>query len=140
MSVRVGIDLVVVDDVARSLAEHGDRYLERLLTPAERDYCSMERADPDPQRVAARLAAKEATVKVLRAFVPWRDVEVLRHPEGWVELALHGAAAVRAVSAGLSGFAVSLSHEFAYATAVVIAEVAPTGRECLHEAEDPYGR
>ena len=92
MAVRVGIDLVSVDTVRESIREHGDRYLERIYTEAElRDCLGAE--GTVPERLAARFAAKEATIKVLRPTdqpIPWRNIEVIRHPSGWVELELSG--------------------------------------------------
>ena len=60
--------------------------------------------------------------------VPWSSIEVRRDAGGWVDLELSGAAAALADRAGLEGWAVSLTHEDGYASAVVIAEVRPTGR------------
>lgn len=126
MTVRVGIDLVLVDDVQRSLSIHADRYLERVYTAREVDDCRA-RDGVDPQRLAARFAAKEATIKVLRCgdeAVPWQTIEVVRQPGGWTALALSGRAAELAAAAHLGELAVSLTHEAAYASAVVVAECA----------------
>jgi holo-[acyl-carrier protein] synthase len=119
----VGIDLVDVRQVAESLERFGDRYVTRLFTAAEASY---GRAEPAAaaERLAARFAAKEATVKVLRPegeWPDWRSIEVRRASGGWCELALSGRAAELAAAAGLSDFALSLSHDGHYATAVVIA-------------------
>src|SRR5277367_4875817 len=123
MAVRVGIDLVSVDTVRESIRDHGDRYLERIYTEAElRDCLGAE--GTVPERLAARFAAKEATIKVLRPTdqpIPWRNIEVIRHPSGWVELDLSGYAATLAADQSLDDFAVSVSHEAGFATAVVIA-------------------
>src|ERR1044071_392246 len=64
-SLRVGVDLVRVADVASSITRFGDRYVERIFTPDERAYCDAD-AGRSAQRYAARFAAKEATLKVLR--------------------------------------------------------------------------
>jgi holo-[acyl-carrier protein] synthase len=125
MAVRVGIDLARRQDVEAALAAHGERYLARVFTAREVRDCTTEHG-VDPQRLAARFAAKEAALKVLRPdgdAVPWRDVEVVRAPGGWVELELHGAAAALATSAGIADLAVSLTHEDGLASAVVVAEL-----------------
>jgi holo-[acyl-carrier protein] synthase len=116
----VGIDLVSVAEVADSVARHGERYLARVYTPAEVADCRSGH-DVDPARLAARFAAKEATIKVLREFVPWSSIEVRRSPAGWVEIALHGAASDTAAAGGLGEFALSLTHEAGLASAVVVA-------------------
>ncbi len=123
MPLRVGIDLVSVDSVRDSLRTHADRYLERIFTAREREDCRTD-AGIDPERLAARFAAKEATLKVLRPEeqgIPWNTIEVRRHPAGWVELELSGRAAALAAAAGLTELALSISHEDGFATAVVIA-------------------
>jgi phosphopantetheinyl transferase (holo-ACP synthase) len=48
---------------------------------------------------------------------------VVRHGAGWVEVKLSGRAAALAAEAGLSDFALSISHEAGYASAIVIAEL-----------------
>jgi holo-[acyl-carrier protein] synthase len=121
MALRVGIDLLSVEEVREAIAAHDRRYLDRIYTSAELHDC-----DSDPQRLAARFAAKEATIKALRPgteAVPWRDIEVRRHPEGWTDLELHGAAAELARRQGVTDTAVSLTHDGDRASAVVVVEV-----------------
>ena len=124
MTARVGIDLVAVDSVRESLDDHAERYLERVFTAQEvRD--SRRGASVDPQRLAARFAAKEAALKVLRPGaegVPWTAIEVRRDVDGSVALELSGTAAMLAATAGLSGFVLSITHEGGYAAAVVLAD------------------
>jgi holo-[acyl-carrier protein] synthase len=123
MSIRVGIDLVSVEQVRESIRDHGDRYLRRIYTEAELHDCRGDEG-PVPERLAARFAAKEAALKVLRPAeeaIPWCDIEVVRHPTGWVELKLGGRAAASAAGQGLGDFTLSMSHEAGFATAVVAA-------------------
>lgn len=120
---RVGIDLVHVEEVSRSLERFGRRYVNRLFTPAEAAYCE---ADPRTvaERFAARFAAKEAVVKALRAAdeaMDWRCIEVRRNVSGWCDIVLHGPVAALAERSGVTELALSMSHEAAYATAVVVA-------------------
>ncbi len=126
MGLRVGIDLVLVATVAESIGEHGERYLKRVYTEGELNDCQGPEG-PVAERLAARFAAKEAALKVLRPAdeaIPWSEIEVVREPSGWVTLALAGRALGAANNQGLKDFAVSISHEGAYATAVVVAEEA----------------
>jgi holo-[acyl-carrier protein] synthase len=120
---RVGIDLVRVSEVEASIARFGDRYLDRVFTAHERASCA--RSPRPAEGLAARFAAKEAAMKVLRPsaddVVSWTAIEVVRAPGGWTELALSGGAALLARAAGLDDFAVSLSHDGDHATAVVVA-------------------
>jgi len=118
MGLRVGIDLVAVDTVREALDTHGDAYLRRVYTEREAADCA-----GNPLRLAARFAAKEATLKALRAgeaAVPLTDIEVRRAPSGAPSLALRGAAEALAADAGVLGAEVTLTHERAYAAAVVL--------------------
>ena len=133
MPIRVGLDLVAVMNVEESLrGAHGERYLERLFTEREVADCQTA-AGVDPERLAARFAAKEATLKVLPAAdegVSWQEIEVRREPSGRVHLELRGRAAELAAEARITDLALSLTHEGGFAAAVVVAEVREqAGRE-----------
>ena len=128
-SVRVGIDLVTVADVAESVQHFGDRYLNRIFTPHEIACCRPGDRSGHPlgtysiESLAARFAAKEAVVKVLRpqgARPEWRSIEVRRTSSGWCGIRLSGQAASQAADAGIDEFAVSLTHESMMAAAVVV--------------------
>jgi phosphopantetheine--protein transferase-like protein len=123
-AVRVGVDLASVDEVARSLASFGTRYTDRLFTPEELTDVEGS-ARTRAESLAARFAAKEAVLKVLRvsgnAPPPWTDIEVRRTPGGWPRVQLSGRAATLAAIAGLDSWAVSLTHEVGMAAAVVVA-------------------
>jgi holo-[acyl-carrier protein] synthase len=124
MTIRVGTDLVSVEAVRSSIRVHESRYLERVYTARELSDCRTD-AGVDPRRLAARFAAKEAALKVLRPddeAIPWRSIEVRREPSGWVGLELTGAAAALALDAGVSELALSISHEGEFASAVVVAD------------------
>ncbi|HVT38151.1 MAG TPA: holo-ACP synthase [Gemmatimonadaceae bacterium] len=124
-TLRVGIDLVLVSRIAESIERFGDRFLRRIFTAREIAYATAAPAQT-AERLAARFAAKEATIKALRLrgrAIDWRDIEVCRTATGFVELALRGAAAEAAARCGASDLAVSLSHEGDLATAVVVTRV-----------------
>jgi holo-[acyl-carrier protein] synthase len=126
MPIRVGIDLVSAATVGESIDAHGERYLNRVYSAREIADCRRGQEQLDLERLAARFAAKEATMKVLRVgeqALPWSDIEVHRDPSGAVELLLSGRAATLAGDAGITDFALSLSHEQGLATAVVVAEL-----------------
>jgi holo-[acyl-carrier protein] synthase len=124
VTARVGLDLASVEEVAAAIAEHGDHYLGRVYS--EREVAECRTPDGvDATRLAARFAAKEAVRKVLGlgdGALGWRTVEAVRTPDGNVEIVLSGRAAELAAQAGLSTFAVSISHEAGLAAAVVIAD------------------
>jgi holo-[acyl-carrier protein] synthase len=157
-TIRVGVDLVVVGDVARSVEHFGHRYLGRVFTEHELACCRAPERPDRPQGVpggysfeslAARFAAKEATVKVLRPEGPrpeWRSIEVHRTGAGWCEIRLSGLAATMAVEAGIVEWSVSLTHESTMAAAVVIGTCGhgnrPDGRQATPDwrEEEPWTR
>ena len=121
----IGVDIVEVPRF-RALLARRPRLAERLFTPGERAYAEA-RADPT-ERLAVRVAAKEAAMKALGAGfgdVAFRDVEVVRADSGQVGLRLSGRAAARARAAGVTGWHVSLSHTADLAVAVAVAVAVP---------------
>jgi len=126
-SLRVGVDLVRVADVARSMARFGTRYTERVFTASERAYCG-EHGLVAAERFAARFAAKEATLKVLRPAptdgVAWQSIEVRQLAGGVCEIQLRDAALVLATRDGIAELSLSMSHEHEYATATVVGRLA----------------
>jgi holo-[acyl-carrier protein] synthase len=126
--VRVGCDVVSVDDVRSSLAAFGDRYLGKVFTKSEIGDCQgRNRA----HGLAARFAAKEAVIK---AFAepglpfPLREIEVTRDGPLPV-LRLHGALADRARRQGWLSSSLSLSHDDCHAMAVVVVVCGPAEAE-----------
>lgn len=117
--VSVGVDIIEIARIQRSLADFGERFLRRVYTERER-----ERYGSRVSELAARFAAKEATSKALGTGIRgirWREMEVLSNRRGKPVLILHGSAAERAASLGLVSFDVSLTHSRADAMAFVVA-------------------
>jgi holo-[acyl-carrier protein] synthase len=136
-TVRVGMDLVSVAEVAESVARFGDRYVTRLFTPHEIETCRTDRGVARTrgtyavESLAARFAAKEAVVKVLRPVElqpDWRSIEIHQMTGGWCEIRLSGNAAVLAAEAGIAEFSVSLTHEASMAGAFVVGRCSPRER------------
>jgi holo-[acyl-carrier protein] synthase len=119
----VGMDIVDVDRIASLAAKHGERFLERVFTEAERGYCQ-GKANPSPH-LSARFAAKEAAAKALgtgiASGVRFIDIEVCTEG-GPPLLVLHNHASTLARTMGVSRIHLSLSHDRACATAIVILE------------------
>jgi holo-[acyl-carrier protein] synthase len=145
-SLRVGIDLVLVEDVARSVERFGPRYVDRIFTAHEVVCCQGDDSTGGPasyyQRLAARFAAKEAMVKVLRPAGPrpaWHDIEVRREAGGWTGMRLSGLAAELAAEAGIEEVAVSLTHEEPLAAALVVGVCGSPGSSSGAETEHRPG-
>lgn len=116
-----GIDIIEMDRVARVLRRFPERFLARVYTPAEIAHCRGRVPE-----LAARFAAKEATMKALGTGirgVAWRDIEVLPNRRGKPLLLLHGTAAARAARIGLTDADVTLTHARDYAAAIVVGHV-----------------
>jgi holo-[acyl-carrier protein] synthase len=123
---ELGIDIIKVDRIRRSLERFGRRFSDRVLTPAEQRYVR-ER----PETMAGRWAAKEAVSKVLGLGVRgigWRDIEIERLPTGQPAVRLHGRAATRAAQLGMGRIAVTISHEADYAVAMAVGVRTAGGR------------
>ena len=117
-SLAVGVDLVEIGRVHGLLQRHRERFRARVFTPAELALCRDR-----PHLLAARFAAKEATMKALGTGirgVAWREIECLPNRRGKPLLFLYGRARERAQSLGLTGLDVSLTHSREYATATVV--------------------
>lgn len=114
----VGIDLIETDRVAKVLAKHPERFIQRVFTDAEAAFCRGRVAE-----LAARFAAKEAMMKALGTgarSVAWRDIEVLPDRRGKPLLYLYGGARRRADQIGLEAMDISLTHLASFAMAVVV--------------------
>lgn len=122
-AVAVGVDLVAVDEVRDAVSRFGDRYLRRVFTDHEVASSTGEE-EVRARHLAARFAAKEATMKALGPadhLPAWRSIEVRTDASGRCTLELSGYAAELASRARLSDFALSMSHEGNLAAAVVFA-------------------
>ena len=120
--VALGMDLVHLPRIEESLRSFGERFEDRMFTPAEAAYARQGTPAQRIERLAARFAAKEAAIKALglsEAGVDWRDIEVVREDDGRCSLALHGTASAALLSRGASRALVCLSHDGEYAAAVV---------------------
>lgn len=124
MIVGTGIDIAEVPRIADSISRFGDRFLNRVFTEGERQYC--ERKANRIERYAARFAAKEAGMKALGTGwnhgVRWRDIEVVRKPGSRPTIVFHGRAAEFAARLGAVNVSLSLSHTAEQAIAHVILE------------------
>jgi holo-[acyl-carrier protein] synthase len=124
MIVGTGIDIAEVPRIRRSIERFGDRFLQRVYTAGEIQYCDSKANRAE--RYAARFAAKEAAMKALGTGwnhgVRWRDCEVVRMPGGRPSISFHGRAAEFAAQLGVRNAALSLSHTEEQAIAQVILE------------------
>jgi holo-[acyl-carrier protein] synthase len=124
----VGTDIIEIGRIKRAFERSGVRFLEKIFTPGEMEFCEMRKARFSSY--AARFAAKEAVLKALgtgMAGCSLLDVEVTRPGGGRPEIVLHGAAAAIAKEKGIASVLISISHNRDQAVAFAIA----TGKEVL---------
>ncbi len=124
MIVGTGIDLLEISRIQDLLDKQGDSFLAKVFSQGEREYCM---AQPRPaEHLAARFAAKEATMKALGTGwtkgVGFQQIEVTRDSQGAPGIRLHKTAAQLAKELGIAKLHLSLSHSRDQAIAMVVAE------------------
>jgi len=122
----IGTDLVDIRRIERTIARHGDRFLDRIFTLTERELA--ERRIDRAATYAKRFAAKEACAKALgtgfRDGVFFRDLGVINLPSGRPTLQLAGAALCRLQAIVPTGFDphidLAITDEYPMAQAFVV--------------------
>lgn len=121
---RLGTDIVYIPRIEEAIARFGDRFLQRVYTPAEQIDCGCDSlAQAAINKLAGRWAAKEAVVKALGTGwrgVGYTDVEICRLPSGAPSVQLHGRAMASIGKQKQVQWQLSLSHDGDYAIATVL--------------------
>lgn len=127
MIVGSGIDLVEIHRIQQSVDRFGTRFLNKVYTAAEQEYCLRKRNAAES--LAARFAAKEAAAKALGTGisrgVTWLEIEVVREPGGRPALRFHGRAREIAQRLNAQRAALSITHTTGMAMASVLLEDLP---------------
>lgn len=138
MIIGIGSDLIDIRRVAKVIERHGDRFLERVFTEAERGRAA-RRARNEKMVVATyakRFAAKEACAKALgtgiRRGVWWRDMGVVNLPGGRPTMVLTGGALARLQALTPAGLEpridLSITDDWPMAQAFVIISAVAAGK------------
>ena len=133
MILGIGADLCDIRRIEKTLARHGDRFVNRVFTETER-----RRSDRRAARAASyakRFAAKEACSKALgtglRMGIAWREMGVVNLRSGQPTMALTGGAAARLAGLTPAGceaiIHLTITDEYPYAQAFVVIEARPRG-------------
>lgn len=128
MIVGSGIDVIEIARIERALARHGERFLHKLLAPAERAACAGAR-HPAPL-VATCFAAKEAVMKAVGTGwargVRFVDIETRgtlgARPGERVEVRLHGRVGEIARQLGGTRCWLAVSRSRSHAVALALLE------------------
>lgn len=134
MILGIGSDLVDIRRIEAVIERHGDRFLSRIFTDAER--ARAERRAKRAETYAKRFAAKEACSKALgtgiRRGVWWRDMGVVNLPGGRPTMELKGGALKRLIQLTPPGYEaridVTITDEYPLAQAYVIISAFPAAK------------
>lgn len=118
----IGTDLIECSRIARIFERQQERFLERVYTAGEREYC-MRMKNPIPH-LAARFAAKEAVSKCFTTGIGdslgWHSIEVVKgaREEPLIRLDEQGLALLRQL--GANDVLISLAHTATYGLAYAV--------------------
>ncbi|TAG51239.1 MAG: holo-[acyl-carrier-protein] synthase [Oscillatoriales cyanobacterium] len=130
MNIYLGTDIVYVPRIQAVLDRFGDRFLEKVYTPAEQRDCGQ--LNSQDSSIKGKMNAKEAVVKALGTGwrgIRYADVEIQRSENGAPNVQLHGTAAAQASVWGNCQWQLSLSHDGDYSMATAIALCTPRSSE-----------
>ena len=132
MIVGIGSDICNIERIANSLARFGDRFVQRVFTPAEQakaERRTLTRAGTYAKRFAAKEAFSKAVGTGFRQGVFMRDIGVVNLPSGAPTLALSGSAKARLDALIPPGHAamvhLTMTDDHPWAQAFVIIEALP---------------
>ena len=117
MKISCGVDIIEIDRVKESIEQLGDKFLNRVFTDKEIEYCE-SRKNQKYQHYAARFAAKEAAFKAVSGQIDdkynvcWKDFEVTNDEQGRPSIKLVGID-----EKSIENIDISISHCKKYAVA-----------------------
>lgn len=118
MQIKCGIDIIEIDRIKESIEDTNGKFLERVYTKSEIQYCESKNK-VKYQHYAARFAAKEAFFKAISESFPkyditWKDIEVTNDNNGRPKVCL-----LKKEVLDLESIDISMSHCKNYAIANV---------------------
>ena len=124
MIIGIGTDLIEVKRISDAINRHGERFLKRILTSLEIEYCSSRKASP--LHYAGRVAAKEAAFKAMGkgwgGDISWNEIEIYNEPSGAPHLNFYGKALALVTEKKMSTAYVTITHIEEFAAAAVVLE------------------
>ncbi len=116
-----GTDLIEIERIANTLETYGQRFLKRIYTKHEINFCKGK-----ANSLAGRFAAKEAVMKLLGTGirgVGWKEIEVRRKPGLKPTIKLYSRAKNIANKKGINHIDISITHSRSMALAVAVSEI-----------------
>jgi holo-[acyl-carrier protein] synthase len=118
----IGTDIVEVQRIKSSIENYGERFLGRIFTDYEREYCEIY-GEKKYLHYAARFASKEAFSKAIGTGITkgfkFKEVGIKNLPSGKPELILEGTMQEKY---GSYNHFVTLSHTDGNAIATIVIE------------------
>lgn len=118
----IGVDIVETARIEHSLERFGERFLHRVFTSGEIEYCQSMKYPA--RHFAARFEAKEAVSKAFSTgmgkAMGWKDIDVHRYGSGQPFVVLEGGAKNLAAERGVAAVSISLSHTDHHAVAMIV--------------------
>ena len=133
MEFTCGTDIIEIDRIKESIESLGEKFLNRVYTKKEIEYCESKKAQKY-QHYAARFAAKEAAFKAISKYVnnkyevSWTDFEVVNDENGRPILKIFDESIEqdkKEIMERIKQMDVSLSHckEYAVANVIIVGDV-----------------
>jgi holo-[acyl-carrier protein] synthase len=120
MVIGIGIDIIEIDRIKKSVDTFGDNFLNKIYTKTEIDYCLSKYNKY--QHLAARFAAKEAIYKAIQSGwekeATWKNIEIANESNGLPVVKFFGK--LNDFIGDDKEIKVSLSHSDNYVAAVAI--------------------
>ena len=120
MKISCGTDIIEIDRIKESIEKLGDKFIDRVFTIKEKQYCE-SKGKQKYQSYAARFAAKEAAFKAIswklknKYEISWTDIEVENDAQGKPKLNI-----LNIDKNNIEDIDISISHCKQYAVANVI--------------------
>jgi holo-[acyl-carrier protein] synthase len=120
MVIGIGIDIIEIERIKKSIDDYGDQFLNKIYTSNEIKYCLSKK--DKYQHLAARFAAKEAIYKAIssnwNSELSWQDMEIVNAPNGMPEVKFKGN--LEKFLSKDKDLKLSMSHSRDYVTCVAI--------------------
>ena len=110
MKISCGTDIIEIERIKDSIEETNNKFLNRVYTEKEIEYCESKKAQRY-QHYAARFAAKEAVFKAIsikledKYSICWKDIEIINDSQGRPSVTLQGN-----IQKNIEQIDISLSH------------------------------
>jgi len=91
-NIFIGTDIIEVDRIRSSLSKNGKRFLDKIYTSKEQEYCNQFKKPSI--HYAGRFAAKESIVKALKSsgyqnYIPFNKIEIISSKDGAPLVKIH---------------------------------------------------